>query len=632
MKKILVGMVIGIFLFSAAIAGVNNSSVISAGQERESTIERTYVFDEPLIKQKDNYLIISMDGVKYTMHEGQPVMPYKVETFTFPVGTKIDVEAKEGNVKEMEIKGKIQPYPYYTLLTTQGKLLIKEGEVYKEKIYPENWVEYKISVGLYNGKRVAVLSLFMYPCRYMPEDGKLLCTDKINVKITYTLPSEPLFNKDEYDLLIICPSQWVEQLQPLKEHKEKYGIKTIIVSLDEIYGGKYFATQGRDDAEKVKYFIKDAIENWGIEYVMLVGGRQGGVWQERWLMPVRYTNLDDQSRWEASFLSDLYFADIYKYEDGKPVFDDWDSNGNGKFAEWSQFAKDTLDLMPDVYVGRLACRNKWEVDIMVNKIISYESKYVKNEDWFRRMVVVGGDTFPPKDDPYYEGEVSTQTSLNYMEGFEGVKLWTSLGTLTGPEDVIREVSKGCGFLNFEGHGNPMSWATHPPHDEETWIGGLIVSDMPKLSNKDMYPVCVVGGCHNSQFNVSVFNLLKFKKLYETYYKSEWSPECWSWWLARKIDGGSIATIGCTGLGYGYIGDYNDDGIPDCIQGLGGWIDIEFFRIYGQEGKEILGEIHSTAIANYVMNFPVMKDPIDCKTVEEWVLLGDPTLKIGGYPS
>ena len=89
-------------------------------------------------------------------------------------------------------------------------------------------------------------------------------------------------------------------------------------------------------------------------------------------------------------------------------------------------------------------------------------------------------------------------------------------------------------------------------------------------------------------------------------------------------------MGNTGLGYGYIGDYNNDSIPDSIQGLGGWIDTEFFRIYGQEGKDIVGELHTTALANYVATFPVMKDNIDCKTVQEWVLLGDPSLKIGGY--
>ncbi|MEM1514283.1 MAG: C25 family cysteine peptidase, partial [Candidatus Thermoplasmatota archaeon] len=320
---------------------------------------------------------------------------------------------------------------------------------------------------------------------------------------------------------------------------------------------------------------------------------------------------------------------IYKYENGSIVFEDWDSNGNGIFAEWKGMKKDKLDLMPDVYVGRLACRSKIELKIVIDKIIKYESENQASKEWFKKMVVVAGDTFPQENDPYFDGEVSTEKALEYMNGYEGIKLYTSTGTLSDAKDIINAVSNGCGFLNFEGHGNPMSWATHPPYDESTWIG-IDVTQFPMLSNKDMYPVCVVGGCHNSQFNVSIFNLLKIKQLYETYYKSEWSPGCFNEWIVRKIDGGAIASIGCTGLGYGYVGDENKDGIPDCIQGLGGWIDIEFFRLYGQEHKNILGEIHSTAIANYVAKFPVMKDEIDCKTVQEWALLGDPTLKIGGY--
>ena len=98
------------------------------------------------------------------------------------------------------------------------------------------------------------------------------------------------------------------------------------------------------------------------------------------------------------------------------------------------------------------------------------------------------------------------------------------------------------------------------------------------------------------------------------------------------EGGAIASIGCTGLGYGTIGDYDNDGIPDCIQYLGGFIDSEFFRVYAQEGKDILGETHGTALTHYITRFPPMQDKIDAKTVEEWVLLGDPTLKRGGYPS
>ena len=636
MKGIFAALVISVFLFGAAFAGISDVKQESK-IKIENVIEKVYDFEMPEIAMDGKYAIVSLKGAKSIMQEGMPTLPYKVDVLRFPVGTKISVKIEDIKAKEIKLPAKIKPYPMYTLLTIQGKLEIKESSVYKSnKAYPEKWVEPRITVGLYNGERVVTLSLFLYPCRYVPSENKLLYTEKIDVFIEYMPPEKPLLTKDEYDLLIICPNKykygikWYEELLPLVEHKEKYGIKTKLVSLDQVMGGVYFPVRGRDDAEKLKYFIKDAIEQWGIKYVMLVGGRQGGVFKERWLMPVRYTHLDDQSNWETGYLSDLYFADIYKYEDGQPVFEDWDSNDDGIFAEWSGFKKDILDLNPDVYIGRLACRNVMEVKIMVNKIIEYESNNATNQDWFKRMVVVGGDTFPPyPDDPYYEGEVANAKALEYMEGFEGVKLWTSLGTLNGPEDIINAVSQGCGFLDFEGHGNPMSWATHPPHDEETWIG-IDVTQFYKFSNKGMYPVCMIGGCHNSQFNVSLFNLARIRKIYETYWKSEWSPECYGWWIVRKSDGGAIASIGCTGLGYGYIGDYDNDSIPDTLQGLGGWIDTEFFRVYGQEGKEILGEIHSTAIANYVANFPVMKNPIDCKTVQEWVLLGDPSLKLGGY--
>ncbi|HHF56332.1 MAG TPA: peptidase C25, partial [Thermoplasmatales archaeon] len=379
------------------------------------------------------------------------------------------------------------------------------------------------------------------------------------------------------------------------------------------------------------YFIKNAIEEWGIEYVMLVGGRQGGVFKERWLMPVRYTNLDDNSNWETGYLSDLYFADVYKYEDGNIVFEDWDSNGNGVFAEWTMRAKDTLDLYPDVYIGRLACRNVWEVKMVVNKIIEYENSNPASQEWFKRMVLVGGDSWPDANDPYYEGEEEGKAALSYMDGFEGIKIWTSLGTLTGPEDVINAVNEGCGFLFFDGHGNPMNWATHPPHDEETWIDGLGVEDMSKLANNGMYPVCVVGGCHNCQFNVSVFNLLRiyegFDEWYQYIWKGEISPECWGWWLARLKDAGSIATLGYTGLDYFAIGDYDNDSIPDCVQYYSGFCNVNFFKNYAN-GVKILGVIHANTLIDYINTHDVMKDNIHCKTVEEWVLLGDPTFVIG----
>jgi len=56
------------------------------------------------------------------------------------------------------------------------------------------------------------------------------------------------------------------------------------------------------------------------------------------------------------------------------------------------------------------------------------------------------------------------------------------------------------------------------------------------------------------------------------------------------------------------------------------------------GTDILGEIWGNAIRGYLNTYPIdWSQPagsftsIDAKTAQEWILLGDPTLKIGGYP-
>jgi hypothetical protein len=85
-------------------------------------------------------------------------------------------------------------------------------------------------------------------------------------------------------------------------------------------------------------------------------------------------------------------------------------------------------------------------------------------------------------------------------------------------------------------------------------------------------------------------------------------------------GGGIASIGCSGLGYGYLGKH-------CLTGYGGWINPEFFRVYAN-GTDILGETFTQTITNYANVHGAAGT--NRKTIEEWVFLGDPTLKIGGY--
>jgi len=439
-----------------------------------------------------------------------------------------------------------------------------------------------------------------------------------------------------YDLLIIAPKKYTDALQPLIVHKNRVGIKTNLVALNDVYDQMFW--HGRDKQEKIKYFIKTAKEEWEITYVMLVGDFQ--------TIPIRYVyNADNNTGWdEPCFISELYYADLY---DKNGDFSSWDTSNNGIYGEWyDDSAKDPdIDLYPDVYVGRLACRNTAEVKVMVRKIICYETT-TYGQEWFHRIVVAGGDTYPASQNPNwtaYEGEENTLHVLENMSGFEPTKLWTSDGTFAAPKDMIGAVSEGCGFFYLDGHANAYRWSTHPPNDADTWIEGLSVKTMNRLRNKQMFPICIVGGCHNMEFDVTPQNIIK--GLHEeglryfavntvpfgSFWKYTWIPECWGWKLTRMSSGGSIATIGCTGLGM-----TKEDKLS--FSGAGDYLEPTFFHEYGVNGTTILGRVWGNTITDYLNHYPInwqtpaAKDSaIDAKTVQQWALLGDPSLKIGGYP-
>ena len=422
-----------------------------------------------------------------------------------------------------------------------------------------------------------------------------------------------------FDLLIITPEIFENKLQTLVEHKNNLDIKTKLVTTEKVYDEMFWF--GRDKAEKIKYFIKTALDEWDIKYVLLVGGRQDQSFKESWFIPVRYSFLERKygDYPERKFISDLYYADIY---DAEGNFSSWDDDNDGIFSEWpdNDIASDIPDLYPDVSVGRLPCRNNRDVEIIVNKIIDYETGLF-SESWFKNMVVVAGDTYTNKTQ-YIDGEVYTQMAIDNMPGFNPVKLWTSDGSLSNSWDTVKTINKGCGFIFFSGHGNPASWATHPPNDETVWIDGMKLRYMPFLFNKNKLPICITGsGCFNNMFNVSFLN-----HPFSVYP----IPKCWGEGMTFNAHGGSIATIGSTAFSYES---------PDINSNRGGieWLDIQFFKEYGINDIDVLGECWSDTISAFLDNFSInwMDNSFDgdatiVKNVQQWLLIGDPSLKIGGY--
>ena len=410
---------------------------------------------------------------------------------------------------------------------------------------------------------------------------------------------------EAYDFIIITPECFSPELQPLVEHKEHYGIVTKVVTLDEIYSGVYFEVEGRDNPEIIKYFIRNAKDTWDITYVLLVGNSSH--------IPVRYSHTyDGWYEWEKTFISELYYADIYD-ETGR--FSSWDTDTNGIYGEWDgEEAQDkNIDLYPDVCLGRLACRTKFEVKTIVNKIIDYEQNPA-DVSWFNTIVVVAGDTYAEEYYDYngsdigYEGEINTQQALDIMNDFHPIQLWASTGRLDRYGlSIIMAINRGCGFIYFSGHGGPSIWFTYTP-DWGDATGRFSLRHMLLLVNRHRLPVCIVGGCHNSQFDVS-------------------PNPCWSYRLMSKPYGGSIATLGSTGIAW--IGVEYGGGGAD-------WLEIQFFREY-QNGTEIIGQIWKDEVTHFLNTFSIDWgtpsggiSSMDVKVVQQWTLLGDPTLKIGGY--
>jgi len=634
LRKILPIIIVGIL-----IIGGSSAVVISKNESRDANalFETTEIFvSEPIIEKKGEYVSVELkESTSVLMLTGKPILPVITKTFNFPVGTKIvDVDVSLV-MNEYPLSDKVQPAPMPVILSIDqiketSQDISPDLSVYSSSDpYPSEAYTIRKGVGLKDSEHVTYLNIDCY-AQYIATQDMMYVPEKIEINIQYEEPETAILTNDEYDMLIITDEKFAEGLQPLVNHKNNIGIRTVLETTQEIYPNY----DGRDDAEDIKLRIADAIEDWGINYVLLAGGRKGQTYE--WYIPERVVTNDDDSDYEMGYASDLYYADVFKYDQyGHPQFEDWDPNGNSKFAEcYNRIPVEILDYYPDVQVGRIPFRYSWETDIAVNKIITYEN--TADDSWFKKAVTIGGDTSPPArgdvDPGIYEGEIATDVTASYLisDGFDVTKLWTSDGTFSSPEDVQNAISPGCGWVHFAGHANPALLGNFLP-DAETegdFVYGVTFLDIAKgaYSNGHKLPVMVIGGCHTCQFNVTMQQILTEDNSHKLG-RLEWIPTDFCSWFLLKDGGGSIATLGPTGLGYGYVNEY-------VTQGLGGWMDPRFAHAFVVQQIDILGDVWGQAITDYINKLGpaidgVNVDGIDRKTVEETILLGDPSLKIGG---
>lgn len=421
MRKIFVFIILGIFLLNGIGAAALYESNLS--QEQVTEIQSHLKCSDVLITsaEHNNLVSIQLDETNtYLSYPGRPLLPKIVKTIELPFGASdisISVTPSEKSVKKINYY--VEPASVMMPLTsssTSGVSPVKQMDkaIYeRDSFYPKIEYSTKIGCGLNSDlDHVTFVTVEWYPIQYNPVTSELRSFESADIDISYEKMDNSFFAETTaFDLAIIAPTEFTDALQPLVEHKNGLGIETTIKTVEDIFN-EY---TGVDEAEQIKYFIKDAIETWDISYVLLVGGLKSVVYAKPrdtcnlgssgWHVPVRYSNMYDdpafplasESIHDPGVITDLYYADIYE-EGGS--FSTWDPNNDGQFLAMGKPGvedDENIDFYPDISLSRLACRNVEEVNTVVNKIITYESNPL-DPSWFEKMIVVSGDGFLDQED------------------------------------------------------------------------------------------------------------------------------------------------------------------------------------------------------------------------------------------
>ncbi|MBP1662534.1 MAG: hypothetical protein H6P94_783 [Thermoplasmatales archaeon] len=633
MKKILAIVIIGIVIISGfgTITYATNTTIPTPDSTTQTTTVR--FTEPPTLIEKDGFNQIELTGATtQLLEQHKPILPLYVKTFEIPFkSTNIQVTCTQKQINTMTLAQDIIPAMIAPLSKmTQTTTYVTDPSIYDStQWYPQTWYTYDLGAGRnQQGQQVTFVKVICYPVRYSPVNHLVDYTEGFDVTVTYTPPSIPQMVSTEYDMVIIAPKAFEDTLQPLIDFKNTKGVATMFKSVEDILA-EY---NGTDQPEQIKLFIKDAYDTYNITYVFLAGGLKSHIYAKdkdtisagwkAWNVPVRYVSIPNDE--DEGCLSDLYYGCLYN---ATGAFDSWDSNGDGVFAAWylPGYPTDKFDMYPEVYVSRCAVANTIELRHIVKKILNYEGTGPEEKPWYTNFIGVGGRTFA-----YFQGqpdgEYLCQLAYNHTKqaipALTLTKVFTTNrdigGLVPDKKDIPAAINKGAGFVAFEGHGSPSRWDTNWfDIDERT---GITIVNFGRIQNKDMYPVIVVGGCHNGMYNISMIPAMKDKEGTTHFGYGYPIYMCFSWGLLLKAFGGAIGSTGCTGYGMGSGGN---------PVSLSGELEMNFFYEIGN-GSTNLAQAHSLAIQKYVSEQSITST--DAFVITNWAIFGDPSLRFGGYSS
>jgi len=562
-----------------------NNEVVSTNKVLYSSAEPiTIRFAKPILSKdpiNQTYDWLDIEDCNSRISEyGHPALPVRTVTFRLNVGLTISnvdvrvVNASLGGV--YKVCPALRPV---VVGKSGGGLTAPDPAIYGSSgLYPGKWSEYVIRIGLDpdSGQRIQYVTVALYPVQYVPALGKLILCEQAAVDIQHE-DTPRAYAASTYNLLIITSPTLQPWASDLASYRTSMGVNTVVATTDYIYR----AYSGVDNPEKIRNYVKAAVSSSGIQYLLIFGDHDQ--------VPARLAYIPDADDSDGDLVeTDLYYADL-QYT--------WNENGDDRWGELRPIGGDSVDGVPDLYIGRLPASTTTEASNLVYKIKQYEQNVSPSSSWFKRFLLLGSGA---------DGEALK----NYVAGnclpaglwFSATKLYESQGTLTVP-NAVAQINNGYGFVNFAGHGNPDSWGFSETKSYTS-------KDASGQTNEFMLPLISATACSTSRFS---------------------DYDCLGEQFLLNPNGGAIAYFGATRIAWSYESAL-------ITNGLAGEMDWRFFQAYC-DGYRRIGQIWLRAVSQYVaahgIHTPLLLLPatncyLDWKTVADYSSpFGDPTLTIGG---
>lgn len=443
-------------------------------------IEKTYYFDDYQVTQKGEFQTIQFDNTLISGLPGEPALPYQSISLLLPPGEKalsIDY-ILDG---EVQIPGSFLLFPQQESrpLSVSGpaEFIFNQNVYQSEASYPEKLSGEMITE--YMNGYAFVLSSFT-PVKYNPATGALsyytqvkisvkTASDQISaaalsnlnssssiMKRVHDLAQNPTLiqqypasakNADDYQFLIITPSQFENNFDDLIDLYLERGIKTEIVTVEFINS----SGTGQDLQEKIRNHIIQEYQDHNVEFILLGGDVEH--------IPYRgfYCYVQSGSGYEDSGIpADLYYSAL----DGT-----WNDDNDDK---WGEPEED--DLLPDIAVGRFSFSNASELSIMINKSVMYQNSPVLGE---LTSPLLAGENLYSGPDTYGADYIELLVGEHDDNGYTtiGIPVTQNIETLYerdapwGGSDLIAKINQGKQFVHHSGHAN------------ETYVAHLSNSDI-----------------------------------------------------------------------------------------------------------------------------------------------------------